>query len=37
MAYESDFDLVNLQKQLVKFFNSSELKQLCFELEIDYE
>lgn len=37
MAYESDIDLINLQKQLVEHFDLSEMQQLCFDLGIDYE
>ena len=37
MAYESDVDLINLQQLLVKHFDLSEMKQLCFDLTIDYE
>lgn len=37
MAYESDIDLINLQQQLVEHFDLSEMKQLCFELHIDFE
>jgi hypothetical protein len=35
--YESDIDLIHLQKQLVEHFNLSELKTLCFELGINYD
>lgn len=37
MAYESDIDLIYLQKQLVEHFTLEELDQLCFDLRIDYE
>lgn len=37
MIYESDIDLVYLQKKLVEHFDLSELKTLCFDLSINYE
>jgi hypothetical protein len=35
--HEFDVDIIYIQKQLVKHFDLSELKTLCFELNIDYE
>lgn len=37
MVYESDVDLVHLQKQVVKHFAVGELKTLCFSIHIDYD
>ena len=35
--YDSDIDLIHLQRQLVEYFDLSELKTLCFELGMDYD
>ncbi len=35
--YESDIDLVHLQRQLVEYFDLGELKTLCFDLNMDYD
>lgn len=35
--YESDIDLVYLQRQLVEYFDLGELKTLCFDLGMDYD
>jgi len=37
VAYESDFVLINLQRQLVEHFDLGEMQQLCFDLSIDYD
>ena len=37
MEYESDVDLINLQRQLVEHFSLDEIKGLCFDLKIDDE
>jgi len=37
MMYESDMDLIYLQKELEEHFDLEELKALCWELKIDYE
>ena len=35
--YESDIDLIYVQKQLAEHFDLSGLKTLCFDIGIDYE
>lgn len=35
--YESEIDLIHLQRQLVEYFDLGELKTLCFDLSMDYD
>ena len=34
---QPEYNLLIIREQLVKYFNSSELRELCFQLNVDYE
>ncbi len=37
MENDKQYNLWELRKQLIKFFNESELRDICFDLNLDYE